>query len=80
MKRNVSHYKKFVFSCLVLEQEESELEDEIVENDNELEYEENNENGHTNESDPEQRVNRWPKRTRRPTVRFGHSVPSNLIP
>ena len=63
-----------------LEQGESEMENEIVENDNELEYEENNENGHTNESNPEQRVNRWPKRTHRPPMRFGHSVPSNFIP
>ena len=70
VKRNVSHFKKFDKRNEGLEQEESELEDEVVENDNELEYEENNENGHTNESDPERRVNRWPKRTRRPPVRF----------
>ena len=80
VKRNVSHFKKFENRNEGLEQAESELEDEIVGNDNELEYEDDNENGHTKESDPEQRVNRLSKRTRRPPVRFGHSVLSKLIP
>ena len=78
VRRNVSHFKKFENTVDRSEETESELEDELVGNNNELEKE--HEREREQEPEPEQRGNRWPKRARRPPVRFGHSVPLNLIP
>ena len=78
VKRNVSHFKKFENTVDRSEETESELEDELVGNDSELENE--HEHEHENEREPVEVGNRWPRRERRPLERFGHSVPSKLIP
>ena len=78
VKRNVSHFKKFENTVDRSEETESELEDELVGNDNDLENE--HKHKHENEREPVEVGNRWPRREHRPPERFGHSVPSNLIP
>ena len=84
VKRNVSHFKK----CENTEECSDEAESELYE-DNNGNY--NNEPEHESEQaeqseqeeqaeQSEKMFNRWPKPARRPPVRYGHPIPSSVIP
>ena len=69
VKRNVSHFKKFEKTEERPDEIESELDEDFIGNyNNELERESEQ------EEQSEQTVNRWPKRERRPPVRYGHPI------